>query len=400
MLAVADRLALIKPSSTLAIVKKSAELKKQGVDLISLGAGEPDFDTPISIKQAAIEAIEAGVTKYTAVDGLITLKQAIQEKFRRDNQLTYALDELMVSSGAKQVIYNLLMATVNPGDEVIIPAPFWVSYPDMVQLAGGIPVIVPCQADDQFLLTPELLERHITPKSKWLILNSPSNQTGACYAPEALQALADCLRRHPQLHVLSDDIYEHILFDGRSFTNLVQVAADCRDRVVIINGVSKAYSMTGWRIGYGAGPAHLIKAMTLVQSQSTSNPCSISQMATIEALQGDQSFIRKNAITFQEKRDRAISILQSVSGLQCYKPAGAFYLWIACTSLFGRRAPAGQPIENSHDFADYLLDSAKVAVVPGSAFGVEGYFRISYALSIEELTRACQRIQQACDQLK
>jgi aspartate aminotransferase len=399
MLGVANRLALIKPSSTFAIVKKSAELKKLGVDLISLGAGEPDFDTPKSIKEAAIQAINGGVTKYTAVEGLPALKQAIQAKFKRDNHLDYALDELMVSSGAKQVIYNLFMATLNPGDEVIIPAPYWVSYPDMVLLAEGAPIITPCSMTDHFKLTPEHLAQQITSKTKWLILNSPNNPTGAGYSEKELQALAECLRQYPQVQILCDDIYEHIIFDDYQFCTLAQVAEDLKSRIVIVNGVSKAYSMTGWRIGYCAGPASLIKAMILVQSQSTSNPCSISQMAAIEALQGDQSFIQKHAVTFQKKRDSALSILSAISGLCCYKPVGAFYLLIQCEKLLGRRTPTGQVIQNDLDFSDYLLDQARVAVVPGSAFGAEGYFRISYALSLEDLECACLRIGQACDQL-
>lgn len=399
MLGVANRLALIKPSSTFAIVKKSAELKKLGVDLISLGAGEPDFDTPENIKQAAIQAINGGITKYTAVEGLPALKQAIQAKFKRDNHLDYTLDELMVSSGAKQVIYNLFMATLNPGDEVIIPAPYWVSYPDMVRLAEGVPVITPCSRRDHFKLTPERLAQQIGLKTKWLILNSPNNPTGAGYSAQELQALAECLRQYPQVHILSDDIYEHIIFDDYQFCTLAQVAEDLKPRIVIVNGVSKAYSMTGWRIGYGAGPAPLIKAMTLVQSQSTSNPCSISQMAAIEALQGDQSFIQEQALTFQKKRDGALSILKAISGLECYTPVGAFYLLICCEPLLGRRTPTGQVIQDDHAFADYLLNQARVAVVPGSAFGAEGYFRISYALSLEELESACLRIGQACDQL-
>jgi aspartate aminotransferase len=399
MLGIANRLALIKPSSTLAIVKKSAELKKLGVDLISLGAGEPDFDTLESIKQAAIQAIQGGITKYTAVEGLPALKQAIQAKFKRDNQLDYTLDEVMVSSGAKQVIYNLFMATLNPGDEVIIPAPYWVSYPDMVLLAEGVPIIAPTGITEHFKLTPERLAQTITPKTKWLILNSPNNPTGAGYSEKELHALAECLRQHPQVHILSDDIYEHIIFDDYRFCTLAQVAGDLKSRIVIVNGVSKAYSMTGWRIGYGAGPAPLIKAMTLVQSQSTSNPCSISQMAAIEALQGDQSFIQEHAVIFQKKRDSALSILNTINDLACYKPVGAFYLLIQCDSLFGRRTATGLVIRDDHDFAEYLLNQARVAVVPGGAFGAEGHFRISYALSFADLECACIRIGEACDQL-
>ncbi len=394
---ISKRLNLIKPSPTLVVVQKAAELKKQGRDIISLGAGEPDFDTPNNIKEAAIAGIKAGTTKYTNVDGMPALKQAIQAKFKRENELEYSLDEIIAGTGGKQVIYNLFMASLDDGDEVIIPAPYWVSYPDMVLLAGGVPVEAHCGIDEHFKLTAEHLERKITPKTKWLILNSPSNPTGAGYSQEELATLAEVLRKYPEVHVLSDDIYEHIVFDDFKFYTLAQVAADLRDRIFIVNGVSKSYSMTGWRLGYGAGPKALVKAMTVIQSQSTSNPSSISQVAAIEALNGTQDFIKPNAMQFQKKRDLALSILSSSKWLECYKPEGAFYLFPNCEKLFGHKTPAGEVINNSNDLGKYLLEEAGIAVVPGIAFGLEGYFRISYATSMEEIEKACTRIIEALD---
>lgn len=396
---VSKRLNLIKPSPTLVVVQKAAELKKQGKNIISLGAGEPDFDTPDNIKEAAIKAIHQGITKYTNVDGMPALKQAIATKFKRENDLDYNLDEIIVSTGGKQVIYNLFMASLNEDDEVIIPAPYWVSYPDIVLLAGGKPVVAHCLIEDNFKLTPIHLERLITPRTKWLILNSPSNPTGAAYSKEELLMLAEMLRQYPEICVMSDDIYEHIVFDDFKFYTLAQVAPDLKDRVFIVNGLSKSYSMTGWRLGYGAGPKELVKAMTVIQSQSTSNPSSISQMAAIEALNGTQDFIKPNALGFQQKRDRALSILQSGQGLDCYNPEGAFYLFPRCDELFGKKTPNGDVINNSNDLATYLLEYAEVAVVPGTAFGLEGYFRISYATSMEEIQEACTRIVNACNKL-
>ncbi|WP_341752145.1 pyridoxal phosphate-dependent aminotransferase [Candidatus Tisiphia endosymbiont of Piscicola geometra] len=396
---IAKRLDLIKPSPTLALVKKTFELKKLGRDIISLGAGEPDFDTLDNIKETAIKAVRDGFTKYTNVDGMPELKQAVQNKFKYENNLDYDLDEIIVSSGGKQVIYNLFMASLNQGDEVIIPSPYWVSYPDMVMLAEGIPVFVNCGIDSNFKLTVGALEQVITQKTKWLIINSPSNPTGAAYSYQELADIAELLRKYPNVNVMSDDIYEHIIFDDFKFYTFAQVAPDLKDRIFTVNGVSKAYSMTGWRIGYGAGPKSLIKAMTIIQSQSTSNPCSISQMAAIEALTGTQDFIKPNAKNFQKKRDLTLSILSDIKGVSCDKPAGAFYLFPKCNELFGLKTPTSKIIKNSNDFGEYLLEECNVAVIPGIAFGLEGYFRISYATSIENLEQACSRIKNACNQL-
>ncbi|MGX6960620.1 MAG: pyridoxal phosphate-dependent aminotransferase [Rickettsia endosymbiont of Pentastiridius leporinus] len=397
---IATRLNSIKPSPTLAVVRKTLELKKAGVDIIALGAGEPDFDTPDNIKEAAIKAIKDGFTKYTNVEGMPALKQAVQAKFKRENNIDYDLDEIMVSTGGKQVIYNLFMASLDEGDEVIIPAPYWVSYPDMVLLSGGVPVFANCGIENNFKLSSEVLERLITSKTKWLIINSPSNPTGASYTLEELQNIAEILRKHPHVNIMSDDIYEHITFDSFKFYTLAEIAPDLKERIFIVNGVSKAYSMTGWRIGYGAGSKALIKAMTMIQSQSTSNPCSISQVAAIEALNGPQSYIKQNALNFEKKRDLALSILQRVKYFECYKPEGAFYLFIKCDKIFGVKTKSGKIISNSNDFAEYLLEEAKVAVVPGIAFGLEGYFRISYATSMEELEDACMRIKGVCDSIE
>jgi aspartate aminotransferase len=396
---VSGLLSLIKPSPTLVVTQKAAELKRQGIDIISLGAGEPDFDTPDNIKNAAIRGIKLGYTKYTNVDGMIELKEAIQAKFKRENNLNYALNEIIVSTGGKQVIYNLFIASLNKGDEVIIPSPYWVSYPDIVLLAGGVPVFVNCNMDSSFKLDLTALEQAITPKTKWLIINSPSNPTGAAYSYEDLSKLGKLLSKYPHIYIMSDDIYEHIIFNDFKFYNLAQVMPDLRDRIFIVNGVSKSYSMTGWRIGYGAGPKDLIKAMTIIQSQSTSNPSSISQIAAIEALNGPQDFIKENALNFQKKRDLALSILNDTKYLTCYKPEGAFYLFPKCDEVFGRRTPGGEIISNSNDLGKYLIEQANVAVVPGIAFGLEGYFRISYATSMEMLEKGCMRINKACGQL-
>lgn len=397
---ISKRLSLIKPSPTLVVVQKAAELKKQGKDIISFGAGEPDFDTAEHIKEAAISGIKAGFTKYTNVDGMPSLKEAVRDKFKRENNIDYNLDEIIVSNGGKQVIYNLFMASLNEGDEVIIPAPYWVSYPDMILLAGGEPVFANCEMKDNFKLTPKHLERTITPKTKWLILNSPSNPSGAAYSKEELLKLADVLRKYPQIHIMCDDIYEHIIFDDFKFQTLVEVAPDLKHRIFIVNGVSKSYSMTGWRIGYGVGSKELVKAMTIIQSQSTSNPCSISQIAAEEALNGPQDFIQTHALGFQKKRDLALSIINTATGISCYKPEGAFYLFPKCSELFGLKTPGGKVIHDSTDFANYLIEYAGVAVVQGIAFGLDGYFRISYATSMELIEQGCTKIVKACNQLK
>jgi aspartate aminotransferase len=396
---VSDKIKLIKPSPTLAVVNKAAELRAQGKKVISLGAGEPDFDTPENIKAKAIEAIQNGFTKYTPVGGTNELKQAIVGKFKRENNLIYDKSQIIVSTGGKQVLFNSFMATLNPGEEVIIPAPYWVSYPDMVAIAGGTPVIVECGVESNFKLKPEQLEAAITKKTKWLIINSPNNPTGSAYSKEELQAMANVLLKYPNVNILSDDIYEHIIFDGFKFHTMVEVEPRLYDRTLTINGVSKGYSMTGWRIGYGAGSVELIKAMSKVQSQSTSSPCSISQMAAIEALSGPQDFIPTNAELFKGRRDLVLSLLKEIRGIECSSPQGAFYVFPSCKNFFGMKTPKGKVIENSTDFATYLLEEGLVAVVAGIAFGAEGYFRISYAASEELLTTACTKIKEVCERL-
>ena len=396
---IATRLGFIKPSPTLAVSAKASELKRSGVDVISLGAGEPDFDTPENIKLAAIAAIKAGATKYTNVDGMPELKKAVCKKFKRENGLEYLPEQIIIGTGGKQVIYNLFMATLNKGDEVIIPAPYWVSYPDIVLLAEGKPVIIEAHLETGFKIMPESLDAAITDKTKWFVLNSPSNPSGAAYSKQDLLLLANILRKYPHVQIMSDDIYEHITFDRFKFYNLVAVAPDLKERIFIVNGVSKAYSMTGWRIGYGAGNKDIIKAMALIQSQSTSNPSSISQMAAIEALIGIQNYIPKNALSFEKKRDLVFSLLSRIKNLECYKPEGAFYLFIRCMKLFGKKTPSGKLLKNDIDVATYLLENGNVAVVPGIAFGLEGYFRISYATSEELLVKACQRIEMCINQL-
>ena len=390
----------IKPSPTIAVSMKAAELKAQGKDIISLGMGEPDFDTPENIKQAAIEAIRKGDTKYTAVDGTAALKKAIIAKFKRENNLEYKPSEITVSTGAKQVIYNALVASLNAGDEVLIQAPYWVSYPDMVLLAGGTPVIVESSADNNFKMLPSSLAAKITAKTKWLILNSPSNPTGACYSADELRALAEILLQHPQVHILADDIYEHLIFDGLKFTTIAEVEPRLKPRTLMVNGVSKAYAMTGWRIGYAAGPENLIKAMATIQSQSTSSPSSISQAAAVEALNGVQDYIPTNAQIFETRRNTVVSMLNAISGIHCNMPNGAFYVFPSCAGLIGKTTPAGKKIENDNDFSAYLLEEALVAVVPGIAFGAAGHFRISYAASEEFLQNSMQRIADACKKLK
>jgi len=396
----AASLARVKPSPTIAVTTKAAELKAAGRDVIGLGAGEPDFDTPDNIKQAAIAAIQAGKTKYTAVDGTPELKKAIAAKFLRENGLKYETSQVTVGTGGKQVLYNALLATLDPGDEVIIPAPYWVSYPDMVLLCGGTPVPVVCPAEQGFKLQPADLEAAITPKTKWLILNSPSNPTGAAYSFAEMKALTDVLLRHPHVHVLTDDMYEHLVYDDFKFVTPAQVEPKLYDRTLTLNGVSKAYCMTGWRIGYAAGRPDLIKAIAKVQSQSTSNPSSISQAAAVEALNGPQDFIPRNNVVFQQRRDLIVSMLNQSAGLTCPRPEGAFYVFPSCAGTLGKKTPDGKVIETDEDFVTYLLESEGVAVVQGSAFGLAPFFRISYATATKALQDAGERIQRACAALR
>lgn len=395
----ASSLSNIKPSPTIAVSMKAAELKAEGKDIISLGTGEPDFDTPNNIKEAAKKAIDQGQTKYTAVNGTPDLKKAIINKFKNENSLSFEANQIIVSTGAKQIIYNALVASLNPGDEVIIPAPFWVSYPDMVLLAGGQPVIAETSAANNFKLSPSDLEVKITDKTKWLILNSPSNPTGSCYSADELKALAEVLLKYPNVHILSDDIYEHLLFDNLKFSSIINVESSLKDRTLVINGVSKAYAMTGWRIGYAAGEAKLIKAMSMIQSQSTSSPSSIGQAAAVEALNGPQDYIKESKQAFQDRRDMVIDFLNNITGLNCIKPDGAFYVFPSCEELIGKTLPNGNKIENDNDFASYLLEEAGVAVVPGVAFGAPGFFRISYAASTDFLKDALSRIETACNKI-
>jgi aspartate aminotransferase len=390
----------VKPSPTIAVSNLAMELQAQGRDVISLGAGEPDFDTPDNIKAAAKAAIDAGKTKYTAVDGIPALKQAICAKFARDNRLTYTPDQVSVGTGGKQVLYNAFMATLNPGDEVIVPAPYWVSYPDMVLLAGGTPVTVAAGIETLFKITPAQLESAITPKTKWFIFNSPSNPTGAGYSRDELKALTDVLMRHPHVWVLTDDMYEHIAFDGFTFCTPAEVEPGLYDRTLTVNGVSKAYAMTGWRIGYAAGPKALIAAMRKVQSQSTSNPCTISQWAAVEALNGPQDFLKENAALFQRRRDLVVRMLNEAKGVTCPVPEGAFYVYPAIAGCIGTTTPKGVRITTDEDFATALLDEEGVAVVFGAAFGVSPNFRISYATDEATLAEACTRIQRFCAALR
>ncbi len=391
-----DALGRIKPSATLAVSQKARELKAQGRDIISLSAGEPDFDTPDNIKAAAIEAIRRGETKYTAVDGIPELKRAIAEKFRRDNDLEYAPSQIIVSTGGKQVLFNALMATINPGDEVVIPAPYWVSYPDMVLLAGGKPVIVEARAQDDYKMTPEALQAAITDRTKWLIFNSPSNPSGAAYSADELRALTDVLKKHEHVWIMSDDMYEHLVYDDFVFATPAQVEPALYDRTLTVNGVSKAYAMTGWRIGYAGGPEALIKAMTKLQSQSTSNPCSISQWAAVEALTGPQDFIAEARKVYQARRDLVVDMLNEAEGITCHRPEGAFYVYPSIAGLIGKATPDGRVIETDEDFVTALLEAEGVAAVHGAAFGTSPNFRVSYATSTEALKEACTRIQRFC----
>ena len=392
----ADALSRVKPSATIAVSQKARELKAKGRDIISLGAGEPDFDTPDNIKTAAIEAINRGETKYTAVAGIVELREAIARKFKRENNLDYTAGQVIVGTGGKQILFNAFMATLNPGDEVIVPAPYWVSYPEMVALCGGTPVFVSTTIDNKFKLQAADLERAITPKTKWLIFNSPSNPTGAAYTRDELKALTDVLVKHPQVWILTDDMYEHLTFDDFKFTTPAEVEPRLYDRTLTMNGVSKAYAMTGWRIGYAAGPQQLIKAMDMIQGQQTSGTNSVAQWAALEALEGPQDFIEKNKKVFQGRRDLVVSMLNQAKGLKCPTPEGAFYVYPSCEGLIGKMAPSGKVIETDEDFVSELLESEGVAVVHGSAFGLGPNFRISYATSEALLEEACRRIQRFC----
>ncbi len=397
---IAERLDRIKPSPTIAVTTKARDLKAAGRDVIGLGAGEPDFDTPDNIKAAAIAAIQKGDTRYTAVDGTDALKKAICAKFKRENNLDYKPEQITVGTGGKQVLYNALAATLNAGDEVIIPAPYWVSYPDMVLLCEGKPVFVPCGENSGFKMSAEDLEKAITPKTKWVILNSPSNPTGAAYSRAELKALTDVLVKHPHVWVMTDDMYEHLVYDGFKFTTPAEIEPKLYDRTLTVNGVSKAYCMTGWRIGYAGGPASLIKQMAKMQSQSTSNPCSISQAAAVEALNGPQDFIPRHNESFKARRDLVVEMLNKAPGLRCHKPEGAFYVYPSCAGAIGKKTPQGKVIETDDDFVTYLLEAEGVAAVQGSAFGLSPFFRISYATSTEALREACTRIIRACQALK
>jgi aspartate aminotransferase len=401
MALLAQSLSCIKPSATIAVTDKARALKASGRDVIGLGAGEPDFDTPENIKRAAIKAIESGkAAKYTAVDGIPELKAAIARKFKRENGLDYRPGQIIVGTGGKQVLYNAFMATLDPGDEVVIPAPYWVSYPDMVMLAGGKPVAVPTTITSGFKMTPEALNRAITPKTKWVLLNSPSNPTGSAYTKTELKKLTDVLVRHPHVLVMTDDMYEHLVYDDFEFTTPAQIEPRLYDRTLTINGVSKAYCMTGWRMGYAGGPEQLIKAMAMIQSQSTSNPTAVSQWAAVEALDGPQDFIARHNAIFKERRDLCVSMLNQARGIQCPKPEGAFYVYPSCAGAIGRTAPTGNKLSTDEDFVTELLEAEGVAVVQGMPFGYGPAFRISYATKTEDVEEACRRIQRFCGNLK
>ncbi len=391
---ISNNLKRIKPSPTIAVTQKARELRAAGKDVVGLGAGEPDFDTPVNVKKAAIKAIRDGDTKYTAVDGTPSLKKAILKKFKRENKLNYKLDEITVGTGGKQVLYNTFMATLNKGDEVIIPAPFWVSYPDMVLLAGGKPKIVKCDENDGFKITPAKLKAAITKRTKWIILNSPSNPTGSGYSKSEIQKLAKVLIKNKKVHILSDDIYEHVKYDNFKFFTIAQVSK-LKSRTLTMNGVSKSYAMTGWRIGYAAGPKEIISAIRKIQSQSTSNPSSISQAAAVEALNGKQDFIKKRAKSFKERRDFVVKSLNNIDGISCLKPNGAFYVFPNCKKLLNKRTK----LKKDTDFVQKLLEKQNVAAVQGSAFGLDGYFRISYATSMAKLKIAMARIKKFCEDL-
>jgi len=394
-----DALTRVKPSATIAVAQKARELKAQGRDVITLAAGEPDFDTPDNVKQAAIAAIERGETKYTPVAGIPELRSAIATKFKRENNLDYKPEQVIVGTGGKQILFNAFMATLNAGDEVIIAAPYWVSYPEMVLLTGGKPVFVETYQQDKFKLRPDVLEAAITPRTKWVVFNSPSNPSGAAYARAELKALTDVLVRHPHVHILTDDMYEHLTYGDFVYTTPAEVEPKLYDRTLTMNGVSKAYAMTGWRIGYAAGPLALIKAMDMVQGQQTSGACSIAQWASVEALNGEQGFVHKNKKIFENRRNLIVSMLNQATGLDCPTPEGAFYVYPSCAGLIGKKTPDGKIIETDEDFVIALLEAEAVAVVHGSAFGLGPNFRISYAASEEALEEAGKRIQRFCASL-
>ena len=399
MTELSDNISRIKPSATMAVTNKARELKAAGKDIIGLGAGEPDFDTPENIKTAAINAINDGDTKYTAVDGTPSLKKAIIEKFKRENNLDYLADQISVGTGGKQIIFNALLATVNPGDEVIIPAPYWVSYPDIVDFAGGESIIVKCNETSNFKITAEQLEENINKNTKWFILNSPSNPTGSCYTETELSEISKVIEKFPHVNVMTDDIYEHLVYDDFVFKTISEVNPNIKNQTLTINGVSKAYAMTGWRIGYAAGEQKLIKAMGKLQSQSTSNPSSVSQAAAVEALNGDQSFLKTRAEVFKKRRDYVVNALNKIDGVSCKMPEGAFYVFPNCSGIIGKKTKNGKILDNDEDVVTALLEDAGVAVVQGSAFGLEGYCRISYATSDELLSSACNRISEFCSEL-
>ena len=395
----ADTMARVKPSATIAVTQKARDLRAAGREVIDLSAGEPDFDTPDNIKEAAIAAIRRGETKYPPVAGIVPLREAISDKFRRENGLEYGLDQIIVGTGGKQVLYNAFAATLNPGDEVLIPAPYWVSYPAMVTLNGGSPAFIGTKLENGFKLTPEDLDRALTPKTKWLMFNSPSNPSGAAYSADELRAIADVLLRHPQVWVLTDDMYEHLLYTDEPFATIAQVEPKLHERTLTLNGVSKAYAMTGWRIGYAGGPKELIGAMTKIQSQQTSGACTIAQWASVEALTGPQDFIPERAKVFNDRRDLVVSMLNQANGIECPVPEGAFYVYPSCAGLIGRKTASGKVIETDEDFVTELLEAEGVGVVHGTAFGLGPNFRISYAAATELLEDACGRIQRFCNSL-
>jgi aspartate aminotransferase len=394
---IAARLIRIKPSPSSMASQRAREMRAAGRDIIGLTSGEPDFDTPPNVCEAVVRAMAASKTKYTDVGGTPELKAAIIEKFRRDNGLTYGSDEVIVGTGGKQIIFNALMSTLEPGDEVIVPAPYWVSYPDITLLAEGRPVVVTCGPEDGFKLRPEALDRAITPRTRWLVLNAPNNPSGATYTRDELRALADVLLRHPHVWVMTDDIYEHILYDGRRFFTIAQIEPALKERTLTVNGVSKAYAMTGWRIGYGGAPAELVKAMTKLQSQSTSNACSISQAAAQEALNGPQDFIPERARIFQTRRDKVVAAVNRIPGLRCHAPEGAFYIYASCAGVIGKKTPDGQVLGSDADFVMYLLESQNLALLQGEAYGLSPFFRISFATSMEALEEGCRRLRRACE---
>ncbi len=399
MALIASRINRIKPSPSTMAGQRARELRAAGRDIVGLTSGEPDFDTPENVAEAVVRAMAASKTKYTDVGGTPELKAAIRSKFQRENQLDYSAAEIIVGTGGKQVIFNALMCTVEADDEVIVPAPYWVSYPDIVLLAGGSPVFVRCPPERGFKLQPEDLEKAITPRTRWLILNAPNNPSGAVYSRDDLKALASVLLRHPDVWILTDDMYEHILYDGRAFATIAQVEPGLKSRTLTVNGVSKAYAMTGWRIGFGGAPVELVKAMTKLQSQSTSNPSSIGQAAALEALSGPQGFIEQRTATFQQRRDRIVALLNEVPGISCHQPEGAFYVFPSCEGVLGRKTPAGQVLQSDEDFILYLLDEENLAVLQGAAYGVSPFFRISFAASMALLDEGCRRVARACGKL-